>query len=61
MEIYATIVSFFQDGGLFMYPIVLVFAIGAAIAIERCVFLSVSGTRNRMVWIKLGQMLIAGN
>ncbi len=61
MEIYATIVSFFQDGGLFMYPIVLVFAIGAAIAIERWVFLSVSGTRNRMVWNKLAPMLKAGN
>ncbi|MDH3839959.1 MAG: MotA/TolQ/ExbB proton channel family protein [Chromatiales bacterium] len=61
MEIYATIVSFFQDGGLFMYPIVLVFAIGAAIAIERWVFLSLSGTRNRMVWNKLAPMLKAGN
>ena len=29
MDIYATIVRFFQEGGLFMYPIVLVFAIGA--------------------------------
>jgi biopolymer transport protein ExbB/TolQ len=61
MEIYATIVSFFQDGGLFMYPIVLVFAIGAAIAIERWVFLSLSGTRNRMIWNKLAPMLKAGN
>ncbi len=61
MDIYATIVSFFQDGGLFMYPIVLVFAIGTAIAIERWIFLSVSGTRNRMVWNKLAPMLKAGN
>ena len=35
MSIYSSIVGFFQDGGLFMYPIVIVFAIGAAIAIER--------------------------
>lgn len=28
---YSTIVSFFQDGGAFMYPILLVLAIGVAI------------------------------
>ena len=29
------IVKFFQTGGAFMYPILIVFAIGLAIAIER--------------------------
>ena len=31
----STIVRFFQDGGPFMYPILLVFACGVAIAVER--------------------------
>ena len=35
MDIYSSIVNFFQDGGVFMYPIVIVFAFGAAIAVER--------------------------
>jgi hypothetical protein len=30
-----SIVAFFQKGGLFMYPIMLVFAVGMAITIER--------------------------
>ena len=29
MELYRTIVSFFQQGGVFMYPIVLVLALGS--------------------------------
>jgi biopolymer transport protein ExbB/TolQ len=39
METYSSITSFFQSGGTFMYPIALVLAIGAAIAIERWRFL----------------------
>lgn len=40
MEVFATIIKFFQEGGLFIYPIALVFAIGVAIAIERWRFLN---------------------
>ena len=40
MSIYSTIVQFFQEGGLFMYPIVIVFAMGLAIAIERYAYLT---------------------
>ena len=40
MGAYSTIVRFFQEGGLFMYPIVLVLALGLAIAIERWFFLT---------------------
>ena len=32
MDTYSTIVSFFQDGGIFMYPIAIVFAVGLAVA-----------------------------
>ena len=39
MEFLGAIAKFFQDGGLFIYPIALVFAIGVAITIERWFFL----------------------
>jgi len=57
----STIVRFFQDGGPFMYPILFVFAIGAAIAIERWTYLTVSGVSNRALWKKIVPFLKAGN
>lgn len=46
LDIYSTIVRFFQEGGLFMYPIGLVLAVGVAIAIERWLFLRWEEARN---------------
>ncbi len=40
MDWYVAIVKFFQEGGLFMYPIVLVFAFGFVIMIERWIYLT---------------------
>ncbi|MGH8494824.1 MAG: MotA/TolQ/ExbB proton channel family protein [Gammaproteobacteria bacterium] len=61
MEWYSTSVRFFQEGGIFMYPIALVLALGIAIAIERYVYLTISGANNRRVWNQLMPMLSAGN
>ena len=45
---YASIVNFFSDGGAFMYPIMLVLALGVAISIERYFYLQkVFGERKR--------------
>jgi biopolymer transport protein ExbB/TolQ len=53
------LVELFQSGGLFMYPILIVFAAGAAIALERFFYLSrTSSTTNRM-WSQLVPMLKA--
>ena len=60
METYNTIVRFFQEGGWFMYPIVVVFAIGVTIAAERWVYLTVSRTRNQRLWKKLVPILQRG-
>jgi len=60
MDAYITIVKFFQDGGAFMYPIVLVFTVGLAIMIERWVYLSKAGLTNRLAWKKLMPMVTAG-
>ncbi|MGQ9427010.1 MotA/TolQ/ExbB proton channel family protein [Gilvimarinus sp. F26214L] len=46
LDFYSTITKFFQDGGLFIYPIALVLAVGVAIAIERWIFLGREKARN---------------
>ncbi len=57
----STIVRFFQDGGPFMYPILLVFAVGIAIAVERWMYLTMSGASNRSLWDKIVPFLKSGN
>ncbi|MFT7561156.1 MAG: biopolymer transport protein ExbB [Flavobacteriales bacterium] len=42
-----TVVSFFQNGGSFMYPIAVVLVIGLALSIERWVFLMGARSSNR--------------
>ena len=61
MGIYNTIVQFFQEGGLFMYPIVLIFVLGMAIAVERYLYLSVSKASNQRVWKTLMPLIAKGN
>ena len=60
MDVFSTIVSFFQNGGVFMYPIVVVLALGLAISIERYVYLSKTSFSNRMVWRKITPFIKAG-
>jgi biopolymer transport protein ExbB len=55
------IISFFQTGGAFMYPILFVFAFGIAIAIERYVKLTIVRNANRSMWDKLHPVLVEGN
>ena len=59
MGIYS-IVAFFQKGGLFMYPILLVFAVGMAIAFERWIQLSRTRSANHKVWNLLHPVLVKG-
>ncbi len=58
--IYSTI-GFFVTGGPFMYPILLVFGVGAAIAIERYVTLTRVTAKNQGAWTKLQPALVNGN
>jgi len=60
MNVFYSIVEFFTTGGLFMYPILLVFAFGVAIAIERYVTLSMVTTRNQRVWERVQPLLDEG-
>jgi biopolymer transport protein ExbB len=59
MEIYS-VVAFFQKGGLFMYPILLVFVAGMYIAAERWFQLSRIRSVNRKIWNVLHPMLAKG-
>ncbi|HED34126.1 MAG TPA: MotA/TolQ/ExbB proton channel family protein [Gammaproteobacteria bacterium] len=55
-----TIVRFFQTGGVFMYPILIVFTFGLAIAIERFFKLDTVRSANRKVWDEVHPMLEEG-
>lgn len=61
MEFIYSIIGFFQKGGLFMYPILIVFAVGMAIAVERWFQLSRTRNENRKMWVKLHPMLVKGD
>src|SRR3954464_12167089 len=54
-------VRFFQEGGFFLYPLVIIFVVGMAIAIERWFYLTVETSRNRALWDDVAPHLGAGN
>ena len=60
MSIYSSIVGFFQDGGLFMYPIVIVLAFGTAIAVERWFYLTTTAASSKSLWSKITPYIRAG-
>ncbi|QSP95106.1 MotA/TolQ/ExbB proton channel family protein [Marinobacter salinisoli] len=53
MNLYTSIVSFFQEGGAFMFPIALVLMIGLAIAVERWFFLKRAYMANKSAYGEL--------
>ncbi len=61
MDFIYSFVGFFTTGGPFMYPILIVFAVGAAIAIERYVTLSMVTAQNQSLWNEIQPVLAAGD
>jgi biopolymer transport protein ExbB len=61
MDFFYSLVGFFVSGGLFMYPILLVFAFGVAVAIERYVTLTLVTNKNQVVWDKVQPLLSQGD
>ena len=61
MDVMMTIVKFFQTGGIFMYPILIVFALGVAIALERYFKLTMVRNANRAMWEELHPVLMEGD
>lgn len=54
-------INFFQTGGLFMYPILIVFAFGMAIVIERWMKLNAARRANKTMWDKLHPVISEGD
>ena len=61
MDFFYSIVGFFGSGGLFMYPILLVLAVGLAIAVERYVTLARVTNKNQKVWDEVQPVLARGD
>ena len=57
MGIILGIIGFFKAGGLFMFPIMLILAIGTAIIIERFKFLKRTSTDGSILWTKLEESI----
>jgi biopolymer transport protein ExbB len=60
MDYFYSIVAFFSTGGLFMYPILAVFAIGVAVALERYITLTLITHKNKTVWNEIQPLLNKG-
>lgn len=56
-----SMIEFFMTGGPFMYPILIVFAVGTAIAIERYVTLTMVTSRNQSAWNRVQPALMEGD
>ncbi len=57
MDVLYSVVGFFATGGLFMYPILIVCAVGVAIAIERYLTLQNTQQLNQAAWERLQPVL----
>jgi len=55
--VFDSIMAFFQTGGAFMYPILIVFALGLAISIERYIKLTYERRINSKMWNRLQPVL----
>ncbi len=60
MNTFNTVVKFFVDCGAFLYPSLLMAALGVAIAIERFVFLRKARADNRKLWDQVLPLLQSG-
>lgn len=56
-----TVIRFFQMGGFFMFPILLVLAAGIAISVERWIHLNRVKTENRKMWDQVHPVLAEGD
>jgi biopolymer transport protein ExbB len=61
MSFFYSIIEFFVTGGPFMYPILIVFAVGAAIAVERYITLTLMRNNNQSAWKNVQPALMEGD
>lgn len=53
-------IRFFQDGGPWMWPILIIFLVGLALVIERFFFLQSITTKNKKIWDEMFPLLAKG-
>jgi biopolymer transport protein ExbB len=61
MDLFNSVINFFVDGGFWMYPILLVGAVGLAIGTERFIKLGRVERANRKMWDQLQPVLYKGD
>lgn len=61
MDFFSSVARFFQDGGFFMYLILMVVSIGVAIAIERFIYLSKADSGSRKLWNDITPLVQRGS
>ena len=61
MHMLNSFVNFMQEGGFFMYPILLVLALGLAIALERFLYLRNTKISNLKIWNQMLPMIEKGH
>lgn len=61
MNFINTAIQFFKDGGFFIYPNAIILVVGIAIAVERWLYLTREGARNRALWDDIAPHLANGN
>ena len=54
------ILNFFREGGIFLYPLALIWVIGLVIALERFGFVMRVGAGNRRMWSQVQPLLEGG-
>jgi biopolymer transport protein ExbB/TolQ len=54
------ILNFFREGGIFLYPIALVWVVGLVIALERFGFIMKAGAGHRRIWAQVQPLLELG-
>jgi len=60
MDTFDTAIKFFRDCGLFIYPSLVIMALGVTIAIERFIFLGKAKAQNSKLWSEVLPMLQKG-
>ena len=57
MDIFNVIGTFFMEGGFFMYPVLLVAALGTAIVIERTLYITRASVKGEPLWKQIKSLL----
>ncbi|KZX73540.1 flagellar motor protein MotA [Alcanivorax sp. HI0013] len=55
-----TAITFIQDGGFFMYPILVVLALGLALSLERIIYLQATKAKNQKTWKDVYPLIAKG-